>query len=60
MFSGCENLIELPDISKWNISNVKDKSNMFEKCNKYLNIPDKFKTNFVENFVGIFKNSFKI
>ena len=60
MFSGCENLIELPDISKWNISNVKDKSNMFEKCNKYLNIPDKFKANFVENFVGIFKNSFKI
>ena len=29
MFSGCNSLISLPDLSKWNTSNVKDMTKMF-------------------------------
>jgi surface protein len=42
MFDGCSSLSSLPDISKWNTSNVTDMSYMFSGCNKSLKIP-KFK-----------------
>ena len=43
LFDGCCNLKSLPDISKWNISNLKNKNDMFKNCSKNLNIPEKFK-----------------
>ena len=42
MFSGCKLLNLLPDISKWNTSNVKDMSYMFDECLSSINIPPKF------------------
>ena len=32
MFSGCNSLISLPDLSKWNTSNVENMSHMFSGC----------------------------
>ena len=42
MFYGCNSLSSLPDISKWNTSNVTDMSYMFSLCNESLKIPSKF------------------
>ena len=36
MFNGCESLLSLPDISKWNANNDKDMSYMFNDCNSLL------------------------
>ena len=43
MFYNCSNLNSLPDISKWNTTNVNDMSYMFDGCKKLSNIPSKFK-----------------
>ena len=43
IFSGCESLSSLPDISKWNTQNLKEISDMFSGCNKKLKIPKNFK-----------------
>ena len=44
MFSGCKSLNSLPDISKWNTSNVNyDMRSMFDDCKPSLNIPPKFR-----------------
>ena len=43
MFSNCTKLSSLPDISKWNTSNVNDMNKMFYGCKSELNIPSKFK-----------------
>ena len=43
MFSECYSLSSLPDISKWNISNVINMKDMFKNCSKKLKIPKKFK-----------------
>ena len=32
IFSGCSNLISLPDISKWKADNVNDLSELFSGC----------------------------
>ena len=32
MFYGCNSLISLPDISKWNTSNAENTSNMCYEC----------------------------
>ena len=45
MFNGCSNLLNLPDISKWNISNIKDLSYMFNGCSNLSNLPDLSKWN---------------
>ena len=37
--------LSLPDISKWNTSKVKDMRDMFDGCNKSLNIPTWYKKN---------------
>jgi len=42
MFCKCSLLTSLPDISKWNTSNVTNKKGMFGGCNKSLNISSKF------------------
>ena len=43
MFYNCSSLYSLPDISKWNTSNVIDMRYMFLNCSKKLKIPKKFK-----------------
>ena len=43
MFYQCKSLSSLPDISKWDISNVTKMSGMFNNCKDSLNIPSKFK-----------------
>jgi len=35
----------LPDISKWNIKNLKNHEHMFEGCSSSLKIPYKFQDN---------------
>ena len=45
MFHGCNKLISLPDISKWNTSNVTDLSGMFYRCNSLISLPDLSKWN---------------
>ena len=39
MFSHCKSLKFLPDISKWNTSNVVDMSSMFLYCESLKSIP---------------------
>ena len=40
MFYGCNSLISLPDISKWNTANVKNMSSIFYECNSLISLPD--------------------
>ena len=39
MFSCCSSLSSLPDISKWDISHLENKEDMFEGCSKLVNKP---------------------
>jgi len=51
LFEGCLSLISIPNISKWNISKVTDKSNIFDKCFNALVIPSFFnEINFHNNY----------
>ena len=43
MFCGCNSLSSLPDISKWDTSNVNNMDSMFKGYKDSLNIPSKFK-----------------
>ena len=56
MFYGCSSLLNLPDISKWNISKVTDMRYMFGGCSSLLNLPDisKWNTSKVTNMECIF------
>ena len=45
MFAQCDNLIELPDISKWETKNVVNMCNMFQECSSLLSLPDISKWN---------------
>ena len=38
MFSECSPLKELPDISKWDTSNIIDMSYIFNKCSSLKNV----------------------
>ena len=40
MFSNCELLTSLPDISKWNISKVSNMDYMFSNCKSLVSLPD--------------------
>ena len=40
MFENCSSLVSLPDISKWNTSNVTDMRRMFENCSSLKSFPD--------------------
>ena len=42
MFSECESLYKLPDISKWNKLNLFDINNIFSGCINCINIPENF------------------
>ena len=45
MFQACLTLKELPDISDWNTSNVKDISELFSNCENISYLPDISKWN---------------
>ena len=40
LFAGCSSLINLPDISKWNLKNTKDISGLFCGCTSLTKLPD--------------------
>ena len=44
-FEKCNSLILLPDISKWNTTNVQTMNKMFIKCNSLISLPDISKWN---------------
>ena len=45
MFYDCSKLSELPDISKWNTSNIENMRYMFHDCSSLLQLPDISKWN---------------
>ena len=45
LFKGCSSLKSLPDISKWNTSNVTKMDNIFADCKNLLKLPDISKWN---------------
>ena len=49
MFSDCNSLKSLPDISKWNTTNVIDMRIMFSGCRSLKSFPDISKWNFNKN-----------
>ena len=56
LFSTCASLISLPDISKWDTTNVEEMDSMFEKCSSLISLPDLSKWNIsnVRNISGMF------
>ena len=56
LFYRCLNLSSLPDISKWNTSNVIKMDYMFSNCEKLLYLPDISKWNYKN--LKIMKNMF--
>ena len=56
MFSGCISLISLPDIYKWNTSNITDMSGIFHRCSSLISLPDisKWNTNNVIDMNSMF------
>ena len=63
MFSGCISLQSLPDLSKWDTSNIIDMGLMFDKCYSLITLPDisKWNTSKVSDMIAIFQecNSLK-
>ena len=61
MFSGCNSLISLPNISKWDTKNVIDMRFMFNNCSSLISFPDISKWELNKNlkkdkmFVGCIK-----
>ena len=62
MFYGCSSILSLPDISKWNINNVKNMSYMFNGCSSLICIPDisKWNTNNATNMSNMFSQCLNI
>ena len=58
LFSNCELLTSLPDISKWNTDKVTDMRHMFSNCKSLLSIPDisKWNTSNVKDISYMFSN----
>ena len=56
IFSNCNNLESVPDISKWKTDKVEDMSNMFYKCSQLKSLPDisKWITCNVKNMESMF------
>jgi len=46
MFNGCSSLIRMPDISRWEVSNVINADHIFDYCKSLINFPDISKWNF--------------
>ena len=62
LFCDCSSLSVLPDISKWNTSNISDMSYMFYNCSSLLSLPDllEWNTNKIENIKFMFTNCKKL
>ena len=62
MFSECDNLYSLPDISKWDTKNINDMSFIFYKCSNLQEISDisKWDTSNVINMSGMFSGCKKL
>ena len=62
MFSDCETLITLLDISKWDTKKVKNMRNMFNGCRSLTSIPDisDWNTENVSDMGGMFYNCFSL
>ena len=58
VFNGCSSLISLPDISKWNTSDVVSKNKSFNDCSSLNSLSDisKWNTENVENLSYSFRN----
>ena len=58
MFSRCNSLASLPDISNWNTNNVTNMSYMFYGCKSLTSFPDisNWNTNNVKNMSSMFSN----
>ena len=56
IFAGCNSLVSLPDISKWNTSKVEDMSYMFYGCKSLKSLPDisNWNTSSVKNLKFMF------
>ena len=56
LFSRCESLDPIPNISKWKTNNVINISDLFSRCESLESIPDisKWKTNNVTNMNNLF------
>ena len=52
IFVDCHSLIHLPDISKWDVSNVKYMNGMFSLCYSLIDLPDISTWNF-QNVISI-------
>ena len=40
IFNGCQSLVSINDISKWNMNKISDFSFMFNKCSSLKSLPD--------------------
>ena len=40
IFKGCSSLLSLPEISKWNTTNVTNMSCIFDGCSSLSSLPD--------------------
>ena len=49
MFSHCKSLKTIPDLSKWNFSNVTNVEYMFYNCSSLFPLPDISKWNLKKN-----------
>ena len=58
IFEKCSNLISIPDISKWDFSNIVDISGMFNGCSNLKSLPDisKWNTSKITNISGLFNH----
>ena len=58
MFDGCNSLISLPDISKWNTSSVENMEGIFNGCKSLKSLPDisEWNTFNVNNMSSIFSD----
>jgi surface protein len=58
LFAGCSSLRFLPDISKWNLENVRCINNLFLGCTSLIRLPDisKWETKNIKYMNSLFKN----
>ena len=56
MFNQCSSLTSLPDISKWDTSNIENMRCLFDSCKSLISLPDisKWNTNNVTNMCNMF------
>ena len=58
MFSHCQSLKYLPDISSWNVSKVENMMEMFYQCKSLKTLPDFSKWNIDMSKFSVLKDNF--